>query len=334
MPKQPKTKSQKKIQSQLFDASIADGFLFMAMGDLDASILLYHRGHYPQAVFLLQQSVEKAAKSLGIFLSLITAEDTIKIVGHKPLKILEKTTKDMADNIHEMNNEIKVNPEIQLFFNGMGVDFSAFDKSIDSWVDQAFDELKKMDTYDFKRNQIRSILKGIRKKTEQTDIALTKNRDQGLSDEDYNQMKKGLVDKVIAGVSATTLPPSKKTDMINNFQQNLATQVIPDKESLESLLTFLLILGDCVTLLIPLAQLTGPQAIRSRYPMQDEGFDPITYYTKERPIVAFLPDLYPFARRSIEQIDLLYDLMTGEGEGANATSYLERVLLDPKEDPS
>jgi hypothetical protein len=332
--RQPKIKSQKKTQIHLFDASIADGFLFMAMGDLDASVQLYHRGHYPQAIFLLQQSVEKSAKSLGIFLSLITDKDASKVVGHKPLNILRKTTNDMADNIHAMNKEIQVNPDIQKFLTGMGFDISVFDTKIDTWIEQAFAELKKMEEYDLNRQQIRIIIMDIRKRTEQTDIQLTNYRDKGLSEEDYDKIKKILVDMVISGINAMTLSPSEKKELIDDFQQNTLCLFMPDKENMEFLIIFFLVLVDCANLLITLAQLTAPHAIRSRYPMPDEGFDPNTYYTKLCPIVAALPTLYLFARRSIEQIDLLYDLMTGEGQGATATKYVEQILLDSKVNPA
>ncbi len=332
--RQPKIKSQKKTKNLLFDATVADGFLFMAMEDLDSSMVLYHRGYYPQAVFLLQQSVEKAAKSLGIFLLLITDKEAYKIVGHNPMNILKKTSTDMTRNIHAMKKEIDVNPDLKLFFTGMGMDISAFDIKIEEWVEQAFAELKKMEGYDLNRKQIRKIIKDIRKQTARIDIEIQKNRDHGLSDADYNQMKKVLTDMVFSALSATTLSQSKKMEIIEDFKQNAISQFIPDKEGTEYLITFVLVLVDCATILIPLAQLTAPHAIRSRYPMPDEGFDPITFYTKECPIVAALPDIYPIAKRSIEQIDLLYDLMTGEGQGEIATSNVERILLDSKENPA
>ena len=50
---------------------LALSFAKIAKGDLNASKLLYGGRLYPQAVFYLQQSVEKSVKALGISLSLV-----------------------------------------------------------------------------------------------------------------------------------------------------------------------------------------------------------------------------------------------------------------------
>jgi len=55
--------------------------------------------------------------------------------------------------------------------------------------------------------------------------------------------------------------------------------------------------------------LTAPHAVRSRYPMPNEGFDPLQYYTHKRGVVAYLPEIHLFAHKAIEKTDALYDLI-------------------------
>ncbi len=64
-------------------AKLALSLAELARKDLDASSLLYEREKYPQAIFLFQQSVEKATKGVGLLLGLTTSGDLKKEVGHK-----------------------------------------------------------------------------------------------------------------------------------------------------------------------------------------------------------------------------------------------------------
>jgi len=64
--------------------NLAVSFARIGNGDLRASKLLYGRRLYPQAVFYLQQSVEKSVKAVGLLLSLVKPDsgDLVREVGH------------------------------------------------------------------------------------------------------------------------------------------------------------------------------------------------------------------------------------------------------------
>jgi len=63
---------------------LAYSFAKIARKDLHASKALYEKGLYPQAIFYLQQSVEKAVKAVGLLLSLVhpTKRDLTRNVRH------------------------------------------------------------------------------------------------------------------------------------------------------------------------------------------------------------------------------------------------------------
>ena len=65
--------------------SIAEIFMEISKMDLAAAKCLYKSGLYSQAVFYLQQSVEKAAKSFGLLTGTIN-ENELK--GRKVLDII------------------------------------------------------------------------------------------------------------------------------------------------------------------------------------------------------------------------------------------------------
>lgn len=69
--------------------SLEYALLKTAEGDLQAANHLFEKKLYPQAVFFLQQAVEKAFKSLGIHDRAVTEED-LKKFKHDPTKIFIK----------------------------------------------------------------------------------------------------------------------------------------------------------------------------------------------------------------------------------------------------
>ena len=75
-----------------------ENFIKMALEDLESSKILYENGKYPQAIFLLQQSIEKTTKGItGIFK-----------YGHKTLDIYKKMVND------DLKEEIKILEKIPI----------------------------------------------------------------------------------------------------------------------------------------------------------------------------------------------------------------------------
>ena len=76
----------------------SENFIKMALEDLESSKILYENGKYPQAIFLLQQSVEKTTKGItGIFKH-----------GHETLEIY----KDIVDK--KIKEEMKILDNIKI----------------------------------------------------------------------------------------------------------------------------------------------------------------------------------------------------------------------------
>ncbi|HEX7319980.1 MAG TPA: HEPN domain-containing protein [bacterium] len=79
-----------------------DAFLNVAKKDLKAAQTLYARRLYPQAIFYLQQSIEKSFKAFGILYDNLTVVELKNKVGHFPLRVLS-----------HMMQKIKETPEWQ-----------------------------------------------------------------------------------------------------------------------------------------------------------------------------------------------------------------------------
>jgi HEPN domain-containing protein len=86
------------------ESSIAIEFIDVALSDFGASKLLFDGGFYSQALFMLQQSLEKAAKAILLKLKLVDVEGIGEKIGHSIRRvslesILLKIAMEFIDSI-------------------------------------------------------------------------------------------------------------------------------------------------------------------------------------------------------------------------------------------
>lgn len=72
--------------------------------DLSAAQTLYESEHFSNAIFLLQQSVEKCIKSYGIALQIIEETDLVKKINHSSHKIFIREIKSKIEKLRKYKN--------------------------------------------------------------------------------------------------------------------------------------------------------------------------------------------------------------------------------------
>jgi len=77
----------------------AETFLNIARKDLKAANCLYENKLYPQAVFFLQQSIEKMSKSLSASLDMFTMDELKTKIGHDATKIYRCMMENFLEDI-------------------------------------------------------------------------------------------------------------------------------------------------------------------------------------------------------------------------------------------
>lgn len=97
--------------------------LDISQEDFKASSLLYNNGFYPQALFYLQQSIEKLIKYLGLKDEVIKQDELVKKISHKSTLIFkramikyqhlddENKDADVNNDFQDLNNQIEKLPE-------------------------------------------------------------------------------------------------------------------------------------------------------------------------------------------------------------------------------
>jgi len=292
-----------------------DRLLFMAMEDLDASIVLYDAGHYPQSVFLLQQAVEKAAKSFSILFGIISEKDAALRIGHKPLTIARETTKTFARDLRSLPKE----PEALAHFSDLGFDLLKLVESVDLIESGINTYLNSIETFDLSEADARMIVAALKDTHASTEQALERLDTEGIPDAAYEQMVMRLEQTYRSFYASLNIPEAKKADLIGGIPE-ITREILGKKDQVESTIFMTLTLTEPLFLLFHLARATGPHAIKARYPDTKTGFDPIDYYTPDRPIVAALPDLHTYTGIVIERLDHLYDFIASPPEMADPTT--------------
>lgn len=287
----------------------------MAKEDLDTSIVLYDAGHYPQSVFLLQQAVEKAAKSLSLQFRIITEDEAARQIQHRPLNIVKTTVKKINRSLRSIPEE----PGNLSHFSSAGVDFSQFIENINATERELATYLNSLETFDLSEADACGLVTTLKDIHETFESILQPIEKEGIPASMYDQMSTYL-ERFFRSVSASPhIPEKEKAEMIKKIPET-TREILGKRDQLEMFLFVIMDAMESVLLLFHLARATGPHAIKARYPDTKTGFDPLAYYTPDRPIVAALPDLHIYTGIAIERLDRLYDFIASPPEMANPTT--------------
>jgi HEPN domain-containing protein len=290
------------------EISLPDRLLSMAGTDLDASILLYENGYYPQAVFLLQQSVEKTCKSPGIFFKIITEKDSSKYIGHKSLRIVKKTTDDFTNSVRTTCQILTDNPDSIPSLKHLDIDYAKTMLQIDLQMKNVYEYLESLDQYDLTDEQINMILAELKQQTDIAEKSLKKLTTEGISDNEYSDMANSLYEMLRSFVISMKIPEGHKSILIGLLPITMS-QILPKKKQLVYLIQMILTILVCSITLFHLARITAPHAVCSRYPNTKDSFDPLEYYSKDCPLVVNMPEIFRYTQIAIERVDLLYDII-------------------------
>jgi len=283
-----------------------DSLLFIALEDLDSSIILYHRKHYPQSVFYLQQAVEKAVKSLGLLFEIVVEKDLQKKVGHNPLRVYKKPFTKISDDLPSLNRELDTHPEFREMLQMSGIDLDELASSMKKLVHQ-FDEYRKtVVTYNPSAEALSAHLSAIDSYNRGIKQAEEKIRDRGISDEVFAAIQGELRNQLEALFISIHIPSPQK-EVMRNELNSFFTLFLPNKEFFEYFIEVLLKAVRIGQNLFYLSIITSPHATKSRYP--EENFNPLKFYAPGSPLIHKLPELQEITRHNLEEMDVLYDLI-------------------------
>jgi len=303
-----------------------DSFLFIALEDLDSSIVLYHRKHYPQSVFYLQQAVEKAVKSLGLLFEIVSEDDLQRKIGHNPLRVYKKSFTKISDDLPSMNRELDTHPEFKEMLHSSGIDIDELASSMKKLVHQFDEYICTVVSYNLSAEVLSGLLSTIESFNREIEKAEEKIRDGGISDEVFAAIKEELRTQIESLINSIHIPTQQKEAMRNELD-SFFTAFLPNKEFFEYFIEVLLKAVRIGPNLFYLSIITSPHATKSRYP--EGNFDPLQFYTPGSPLIDKLPELQDITRHTLEEMDVLYDLIFDLPDDAPGVSNDVRSILSP-----
>ncbi|MDD4255183.1 MAG: HEPN domain-containing protein [Methanofollis sp.] len=277
--------------------------LAMAADDLEASTELYAQAHYPQAIFLFQQAVEKATKSFGMHFAGMTEAEarSSRKVGHLSVRVFERSAEKIEKEMIVVKEAATTLPEMKQIIEITGFNITPLVDGIHGVVTNLNELSNNHKQYlDLSKEDLTDIFRYVQENEDQ--IARIHNMIQ------KNKLPKA--DDLLTlrkNAHATLEPicaayPEQRANLEKGVEDfmNLFTQKKFWKEVIEPVCEF----GGAMISLFCLSFVMQPHAIAARYP--EEDFDPLEFYTSERPLIQALPSLYHIADRSIDRLRRLY----------------------------
>lgn len=282
----------------LKNPQFAQNLLAMAHMDLKAARHLHEAGFYPQAVFYLEQSAEKGLKSYSIASGIIDEKEARLDISHRTLKIYEKSTRRLRQRIVKVQENLKMNPSLEAFFNKR-LNFGETIKQLDISVAQLRVLSKQGDeALSLSQEDLKKHIKTLRDLARDSKRASAKIQKKAISPSEFRATEKFLTEMVDAALTdhPDRLNQTKEEIKIKftletyeKLTKELLVQSIPPMETFQSFFQLSIVLQ--------------PHAV-ARYPKS--GFDPIEFYTPDLPLIKSFPKLTDIIERVLNQVDELY----------------------------
>jgi hypothetical protein len=270
-------------------------FLSIAHQDLKAARCLYREGCYPQAVFYLEQSVEKGLKSYSIALCIIDEKEAWREISHKTLKIYEKTTKNFRQRVVNVQENLKMVPNLEAFFRQY-VTFSEFIKQLDDTLDQIKSLSKPNEnSLNLTNGELKKTIKTLDDFNREAKKEKTKTRSKCITPSEFRTSKKFIIDMLEAALANQPELLRQKKEKLNRIftldtyeksMKDILLQTIPPMEIFQSFFQLSIILQ--------------PHAV-ARYPKTD--FNPLELYTSDLPLIKSFSKLADITERVLNQVN-------------------------------
>jgi len=285
--------------------SLAADTLEIARQDLEAARLLYDAQLYPQAVYFLQQSVEKGWKSFGFQHGIIDEQEALNPISHTPSEVSHKSCVLLQKIVNSHLSNFRKYKLVLGQDLGTVNDDLTYLGDLETQTIRVIGELEKVrnDPYRYKsipQEQFDEIVARCHGYERGLGIVNDLLKDRMFSDEMYAEIKWGAertLRRILRGI------PFKRRLLrrgVNRFQ----------REDLENLIKVTLNGMVIFEPLLYLAIITQPHESLTRYASSKEnGYSPIRAYTQDNYLIQRFEDLQTICASALEHLASLYQMM-------------------------
>ncbi len=284
-------------------------FYRMAIEDLKASKLLYRHKRYPLAVFSLQQSIEKSFKYYGIRTTLW--ESKVDKLRHHPLKMFYGPAQEQL----RMQKKISKNkdaPEIAASLSSkMGIDYEQGSKEMVEYQNSFISIINDCKGYYYLDEEtLSSWISEMKELCSSFAEGYKKIYSKKVTKEQWDNTTDTFLNKMeIVSLELCrehSIPQEKQDEL----RSNLESMKIQSRASLEiyrARASYLLLLFEVGILLVILSTIISAHEQLSRYPFIkgelpeiDDDIDPLSYYTKELPLIKHFHQLQKYTQITLD----------------------------------
>lgn len=285
------------------DVSFAIAMLEIAVQNLKASRCLYENGFYPEAVFFLQQGIEKGCKSFGFYYGKIRRSDVYnKDFRHKGTAVYDLTLKQLQILVSDTRKKI-------VFVKNCQENLGQTNDFLTDVEDEIIQSQRKLQFFSDNVDNYFSMSE----EDLQCQIANLNNIDKIISDFD-NSLKETLesytITDVIRNISTKILEESLDPNFratSERYQQLIKNL---DHETILTTIHFNTQGLAAFDPLLNLAIITFPHETRSRYP--DQGL-PKEFYKNELPLIRHFPEVCDIGDKTLEKLQKMYEYLPRPG---------------------
>jgi HEPN domain-containing protein len=267
----------------------------IACQDLKAAKHLYKGGFYPQAVFYLQQSVEKGLKSYSVSQGFIDEEESRREISHKTLKIYEKNMKELRTRSIAQQEILQKTPQLAAAIESR-ISFTEFNAKLKE-LDHNLRKMTKPDAKSFRLSdeEMKKALKSIQDIHRNTSRERKRTMKKAVTPSEFQLAKREFAEFLTITLSNQ---PIKLEKIIEELDRVFTKEYY--EKSMKEILCQIYIPMEVYSSLFELSIILQPHAV-ARYPKP--GFNPVDFYTKNLPLVKFFPRLTDITDRILTQID-------------------------------
>jgi HEPN domain-containing protein len=265
--------------------------LEIAKTDLRAAKCLFNEKLYPQSIFHVQQAIEKATKSLGIYSRIITESEAAKNIGHKAWKVYKKTFYKEKKKMIELKEFLNKLPKLK---EGR---FRDLTRRLDEWDKVEWKNIMQNHKY----RKLEFIINEINRLRSEK-MALQKDMPEAIGEEELKDLH-GLLHELLDAIF-DAVPNFPVEEVEKELSKAITPQLIAYVLKLIKGLSFRLIY--CLSCLFYLSLIFSPHAVRTRYP--EDGFNPLEIYNNEHPLVQKLDYFIEVTEEVLTDLDYILHL--------------------------
>lgn len=288
-------------------------FIDIAKQDLKSSKLLYDNGYYPQSIFLFQQSIEKAVKSIAIWVEFTDIRNAQHKIGHKGAKFYQIANGNWIDKVKKLKNNKDSTEAISkiMGFDNIYDDIVEIEEEIQEKDDWTNSFLKNIGDYTNLSNEyLNDILLDLEQLREEYNLELLEKTNFFKTDDEWVQFIEEtaeMVKKMIEFYSGKYVEqgisvPENLTETVGEQFQSLLN--VTGKKTWNQMASILCDTNYVLKSLFYLSILADPHAINARYP--EEYFNPLDFYTTDLPLVNSFPQFTDIAENVLDILDNMY----------------------------